>query len=347
MSNLPRAFGTDRAERGPAEEVLLICASPKAWRARQPKTLTTAEYPGTAVEWEGRLFEVVRAEPLADGGVRYGLAPWPEAHAIRRLERYDEGSEQARASEHGSRRDSVRRRRLSILLAPLFGLLPGDRQKRMESEFGAPALGMTISSAFPLLVVGFLGLFAHFAGTLGAERLFPVWLAPPVGIALYLFLESSLRLASAIAGGEPMGSLPVVLVFEITRPRRAQAPAPLRAAAPRDDRTLHDRFLVLEPVLSLLPPDDQRMIARRFPFDPIRQGKIMTAFLGAIAALNAGISLVGLIARVSPATDLLWLLPSGYLLFEQISRWRRLARGEPAGSVLAFIVRPLARPLLG
>jgi len=144
-----------------------------------------------------------------------------------------------------------------------------------------------------------------------------------------------------------MGSLPVVLVFEITRPRRAQAPAPLRAAAPRDDRTLHDRFLVLEPVLSLLPPDDQRMIARRFPFDPIRQGKIMAAFLGAIAGLNAGISLVGLIARVSPATDLLWLLPSGYLLFEQISRWRRLARGEPAGSVLAFIVRALARPLLG
>ena len=92
MSEEPlRAFGEDRLESG-AGEIWLRCPVPKAWLARRERTLTTAEYPGTAVEWQGEVFEVVRAEPQADGSVRYRLAPWPEAHAIRRMERYDTAS---------------------------------------------------------------------------------------------------------------------------------------------------------------------------------------------------------------------------------------------------------------
>ena len=37
-------------------------------------------------------------------------------------------------------RERGRRLGLSILLAPLAGLLPGDVQKSMANEFGAPAL---------------------------------------------------------------------------------------------------------------------------------------------------------------------------------------------------------------
>jgi hypothetical protein len=41
----------------------------------------------------------------------------------------------------------------------------------------------------------------------------PGWLAPDPPVALYLLGESALRLGSAIAQGEPMGSLPVVLAY--------------------------------------------------------------------------------------------------------------------------------------
>ena len=89
----------------------------------------------------------------------------------------------------------------------------------VETEFGAPALAMTISSAIPLFVVGFLGLFRTLlmaiggAHGVGAGGDWPAWLAPDFPIALYLTSESAFRLGSAVAQSEPMGSLPVVLAW--------------------------------------------------------------------------------------------------------------------------------------
>ena len=139
--------------------------------------------------------------------------------AIRRFERYDDDTERAREAERRELADGIRRRRRSILLAPLAGLLPGAVQKKMETEFGAPALAMTISSAIPLFVVGFLGLFRTLlmaiggAHGVGAGGDWPAWLAPDFPIALYLTSESAFRLGSAVAQSEPMGSLPVVLAW--------------------------------------------------------------------------------------------------------------------------------------
>src|SRR5215831_706096 len=94
-----RTFGEDRLDSGASGEIWLHCPVPKSWLPRREKTRTRAEYPGTAVEWHGEIFEVVQEEPQADGAVRYQLAPWPEAHAIRRMERYDAESEAARGAE--------------------------------------------------------------------------------------------------------------------------------------------------------------------------------------------------------------------------------------------------------
>src|SRR5262245_56167599 len=156
-----------------------------------------AEHPGTAVEWDGRVWEVRDAIPAADGSIRYRFAPWEDRHAIRRMERYDAVSEEIREIEHRDRRRDDEKRRLTILLAPLAGLLPRDVQKRMERDFGAPAITMTISSAAPLFVVGFLGLVGVLVGMVGATLPLPGWLAPPAPIAAYLFLESAARLMSA------------------------------------------------------------------------------------------------------------------------------------------------------
>ena len=56
-------FGTDRLEPGSDGCVLLRCSAPKGWRARTPALSRRAEHPGTAVAWQGDIFEVVAAEP--------------------------------------------------------------------------------------------------------------------------------------------------------------------------------------------------------------------------------------------------------------------------------------------
>lgn len=220
----PRPYGADRVETGPDGGVVLVARTPKSWRPRSSRTLTVAEYPGTAVEWDGSVYEVRDAMPAADGSVRYRLAPWEDRHAIRRMERYDEVTEAARAKEQEDRRRDVSRRRLSIVLAPLAGLLPGDVQKGMERDFGASATAMTTASAIPLFAAGLLGLLDLLLHQLGTGLDFPIWVAPPAQVAAYLAVESTVRLTSAIGNREPMGSLPVVLAAAIWRELRRHGP---------------------------------------------------------------------------------------------------------------------------
>jgi hypothetical protein len=217
---LPTAFGTDRLESGADGRVVLVCSTSKGWRPRESGVAwRRAEHPGTAVEWDGEIFEVVTAQPVAGGQIRYELAPWRHEIAIRTLERYDAASEAARAGERRWREQAVRRRRLSILLAPLLGHLPGSVQETMEQEFGAPANAMTAVSAFPLLALGMVGLLGHLAQMFGGS-LAPLP-QPSLPLSLYLFGESALRLALVATQSRPAGSIPGALLYEIwkrTRP---------------------------------------------------------------------------------------------------------------------------------
>src|SRR2546430_2133342 len=96
-----QAFGSDRIRRIDGEQVTLDSRLSKGWTARVEKTYTSAEFPGTAVEWEEKYFEVVLADPLPQGGVRYVLEPWLDQHAMRFVDRYDAETE-ARSEEHTS-----------------------------------------------------------------------------------------------------------------------------------------------------------------------------------------------------------------------------------------------------
>ena len=216
---MPIPLGTDRLESGPGDRVFLACSTPKGWRPRASGAAAhRAEHPGTAVTWEGDIFEVVSAEPIADGRIRYELAPWRPEVAIRTLEHYDVASEAARASEQHSRGQAVRRRRLSILLAPLLGHLPGSVQEAMEHEFGAPANAMTAASALPLLALGMIGLLGQVA-QLGGGSLAPLP-QPSLPLSLYLFGESALRLALVATQSRPAGSIPGALLYEIWKRAR-------------------------------------------------------------------------------------------------------------------------------
>lgn len=215
----PAVFGADRAVRLADGSVVLTCPVSKEWLARKGGGLTRAAHPGTAVRWHEELWEVVEAEPLAAGGMRYRLAPWEARNAIRTIERYDPESESARAGVRAFRRDAVRRRRLAILFSPLLGHLPGSVQKAMESEFGAPAAAMTVVSAAPFLVWGVLGLVSFISEMAGGGPLFLH--LPPVPVAAYFTAESALRIGSTMQG-EPMGSAAGFLLHAAwSRMRRA------------------------------------------------------------------------------------------------------------------------------
>lgn len=211
-----RAYGGDRVEEGGAGTVSLTATSSKGWRGRSAAVPTRrAAHPGTAVEWDGVVYEVTDVRPLPSGDFRYALAPWDDTQAIRTLERYDAATEEARTRERRARGNAVKKRRAAILLAPLVGHLPGEVQERMEGEFGAPATKLTVASALPLFVLGIVGAFAAFARAAGGspEPLPEI----PLPLSLYLALESYFRLSSVATESRPMGSIPGTLLYEVWR----------------------------------------------------------------------------------------------------------------------------------
>src|SRR5262249_61893320 len=123
------------------------------------------------------------------------------------------------------RRGDEEKRVLTPRLARLGGLLPRAVKRRWGGVSGAPAITMTISSAAPLFVVGFLGLVGVLVGMVGAPLPLPGWLAPPAPIAAYLFLESAARLMSAVASEEPLGNLAVEIVYALDRAARRSSGA--------------------------------------------------------------------------------------------------------------------------
>ncbi|HMF10527.1 MAG TPA: hypothetical protein VKJ00_15420, partial [Thermoanaerobaculia bacterium] len=332
---------------GPAGSLLLSCSIAKGWVARASGTTTRAEHPGTAVRWDTEIFEVVEVSAASDQGVRYRLEPWDSRHAIRVVETYDGAAEQSRDLEQERRRNAVRLRPLSWLLAPLLGHLPGAVQERMEGDFGAPARAMTILSALPLFVLGAYSFFASRFRLefllLGGDSPLVVWMAYHPGLSFYIAVESGVRLAVTVAQGHPMGSLAGVIAYEVwLRLRHRKAPAPPGAAAGRPRWKTSDSFRMLEPLLSLLTPAEQEALERRFDFDCLKWGRRGAWLLLILAVLNLAISAGALAQGRAGFWDLFWLAAGAYLAGEQIARLGKLRRGKPAGSILAAVVRPLA-----
>jgi hypothetical protein len=358
LPELP-AYGLDRAVRLADGIYLLVSPGSKGWTPRLGGSQTKAAHPGAAIRWADRLFEVAAADPQADGGMRYRLEPWDDRHAMRVVHSYDEASEAAREREHTERARSGDWRLLSMIFAPVLGHLPGAVQHRMETEFGAPARWMTVLSALPVFVVGFLGLFGQVLGFVGAGGY--LGFEMPLAVAAYLTCESAVRIGSAWVGGEPMGSLVGVLLWEavatVLGRRRgsvaswAVSGVPASRAIGSEER-LRDRFHMLEPFLALLPEKDQRHLVARFQFDALRWGRVSVGVLFVVGGLNfvaSILDLAGASAGVGdPARwiDLVWLVIGAGLCLEQFVRRAALARRDPRGSVLGALVMPLARPLL-
>ncbi len=351
-------FGTDRVETSPEGGVWLVCREPKGWHPRRGRSHTSSEYPGTAIRWETELFEVVEAHSHPDGSVRYRLETWPDRHAVRSIQTYDAASEAGRSLVQANRKGSIARRRLAILLSPLLGHLPGPVQEHMESEFGAPALVMTIVSALPLFALGAVSALFHFAGTVAAfsggasslrETASTIPRLLPLPVSIYLVFESGLRLGGAFLQARPIGSVPGTLIYSIYRALRGGAGVATlssRGSPATPERALYDRFRMVEPLLALLPPEEQEVFERRFGMEVLRWGKMTAVLLLIIGGTNVFTSLVLFTAGGGGIGGWLWLLVGIGITIEQIRRLRRISSGQPAGSFLGALVRPLARRLL-
>jgi len=350
VAHVPHPVGRDRVEERPDGRVRLSCLHPKEWTPRRPAGHGLALHPGTAVRWEDEIWEVLSAEETPAGACRYELARWDDQHAIRVLAPYDAASEAARAAD---RRDVGKRRgarRIVLLLAPLAGLLPGRVQERLGNELGLRASRLTLVSIVAPAAVGFLALVmtmaAGFAPGLQMEG--PV-LAPLMPLLAYFFPESLVRFLVVMAQDRPIGSLLGLPPYLIGRAAGWVPPpdgAPASAGPAPEARVPGDRFLMIEPLLSFLPADDQLALRERYGFSPVTWGKRTAWFLLFYPGFTAPAHAVDLLERGGGLRSSFLLALAVGLSVEQVRRLRVLALGQPAPSILGRLVAPFARPLL-
>jgi hypothetical protein len=334
-------YGSDRV-RVDGERIVLSSRLPKGWTARVARTLTSAEFPGTAVLWEEQYFEVVGAEPLPRG-VRYTLEPWRDHHAMRLTARYDDDSETALAAEWRAAHARERNRLSAAWLAPLTGHLPAIVQERIGAELGVLATRQTQWSLLSELAL-LVPIVGYIVTEIMAQRPKPTW---AIVAAAFLFLETALRFLVVWTQGRPAGStlgvLAYILYWLLTGRREQTSPfdrllghaTPITAAP--EERQRSDALLLREPLATLLPATDQWRLRERYGYDYRRlagtvAGVLLTfAILGVITSTMSRSIVSGLVALL--------------VAVEQIARLAALRRG-PQPSILGWLVRPLLRNLL-
>ncbi|KAA0253093.1 MAG: hypothetical protein EDX89_15760 [Acidobacteria bacterium] len=80
----PTPQGRDRVETTEGGDVVLLTRLGRPWAPREAGGART----GSAVRWDGQVFEVVGAEARPQGGFRYVLRPWDDRNVIRSLDEY-------------------------------------------------------------------------------------------------------------------------------------------------------------------------------------------------------------------------------------------------------------------
>ena len=329
-----QAYGSDRV-RDDGERWILSSRLDKGWNARVAKTLTSAEFPGTAILWEEQYFEVVAIDAHPAGGVQYTLERWRDNNAMRVSDRYDEASEAARVEESRARTLRETQRKSANLLALLTGHLPAIVQNRIANELGVLPVRITIMSI--------VGVYAAVAAVvlLAVSRLMAHEGLPPalVLVAGFLTIENTIRWLIVWTQGRPIGSVVGWIAYAIYYAITKRGPSPFAfekgwkvpiTAAPHDVAR-QDAFVMREPLVTLLTPREQARIAERYDYDYRRHSTN-------VALIILSGSIVGVISSVYQHHAIAAVVAAA-LAVEQIVRILAFRRG-PAASVLRFLARP-------
>jgi hypothetical protein len=169
--------------------------------------------------------------------------------------------------------------------------------------------------------------------------------------------DAGVRFNVAMSQNRGMGSfLGTILyvIFWFLIPNRARFVSPFATEkgtsasftiAPEEEIALRDALHVRAPLFTLLTPAEQQRLAERFGFE-YKQHAYLPAIVILLCAALGAITAFNRLRAEGDLTALLSMLIAGGLALEQVARLAALRRG-PAGSVLAALVRPFARPYLG
>jgi hypothetical protein len=334
-------FGSDRVGRADGERITLLSRMPKGWTPRVDKTYTSAEFPGTAVLWGEQYFEVVIADSLPQGGVRYVLEPWRDSNAMRFVDRYDAETETARIEENRKQIQREKARISANLLGMFTGHLPAVVQNELGREIGILPARLTFASILStLFVVGLLILYC--VKEIMNNQPLPLGAAIP---ASYLGIENTFRFAVNWTQSRPIGStvgfIAYLLFWLVTR----RGPSPfaeekgwkVKIAESTPEVATRDAYRVRAAFVTLLSPADQTRVTERFGYD-YRRNSTRVALVILIFAL------IGIYSSYRNSNWIV-LAIAALVAIEQLARLIAFRRG-PAGSVFGFLVRPFVRKLL-
>lgn len=341
---MPVAYGSDRVEVLKEGGVVLETAHHKGWRGRVSRGIDKYDHPGTAVQWDDQMWEVVSAEKTKEG-VRYLLTPWRPENVARHCETYSDETEAGRRKERSDVLRRERTRKMTLILSFGVGLLPAEAQERMQREYGTPPTAPTIISAIPLLGLGTASLLFFLAAAFGARIPVPPWL---LLCGIYFFAESFFRLGWAMQNGKPVGSIVGVVAWffwEVVSGRKRIPETPGLKLEVDESIIRQDRYHLRQPFLALLTPEEQRWLQKRYGFDPIDWGKKTAALLMALVGTAVLLQLYSFSHGGDGFFRLIAFGVNLYVLAEQLLRLVTLSRAQPAGSILGFLVRPLLKGL--
>lgn len=332
-------YGSDRV-RASGGKVILHSRLPKGWTPRTPKSTTHAEFPGTAVLWDDQYFEVLSAEPLPAGGVRYTLAPWQDAHTFRLFVTYDAASEARLRADHETAQRQRRHSRLAQASSMLLGHLPSSVQERLGNELGLLPARMTLLSLIPPVVLFGTCVWLYVDAKIG-QQLAPIppwlWL-----LACLMMLDTAVRFLIAMSQNRGAGSLPGTIAYLLYRLVTGKRTAPPKLAREVPEETVQrDSVEWRSWMFTLLSPAEQRALAQRYGYDYRKDAWSVAAALLAVGAIGI-VSSVSKLDRFSGFTS---LIVAALIVLEQAIRLPKLKRG-PAGSVFGALVRPFIRDVL-
>ncbi|PYQ28288.1 MAG: hypothetical protein DMF56_15865 [Acidobacteria bacterium] len=328
---------------------MLFSRIAKGWTARVPRSHTHAEHPGTAVLWDEQYYEVLNADVMQGGGIRYVLAAWRDDMTFRDFQTYDDASEARIAADWEAAMRQRKHGKLAWFSGMLLGHLPAPIQNRIANEYGVSAPRMTLLSMIPSLVLLGVCVWLYAGARLKMEASpVPVWVWV---IAMYSLAESAMRYLVYMGQSRAMGSLPGTIVYailSIIAPQRFPWPrergSETFTLAPDEDVVRLDRITMRMPLFTLLSPAEQHRLAQRYDFD-YREHAYTPAYILLCGALFGVIVEVQRVRGAGGISAWISLIVAGVLVVEQLVRLATFAR-RPAGSVLAPVVRLFVRGYL-
>ncbi len=208
MPSKPKLLGDRVQEARPgemAERWIYSSFEKDHWHAHKSGDLTRAESPGTAIQMDDVLYEVVVIENTVDAQypLRYGLKKWSPQHALRGVIPYTPVTQAQAASDFAEESQRQSLRSLILYTFPIAGMAPGPLQRGWEAK---TALNMTLVAAASAMtqILIFMALVQMFGS--------PTSTGPLNRILFYLGFDAFIRLLLIVCTGQPVG------IFVLTLP---------------------------------------------------------------------------------------------------------------------------------